>query len=149
MSAKQHLSRAITVLSFLPVAYVIHTHVCSVGVIAGQSMTPTFNTHSNKTWVLLWKWKCKIKSQKGDVVFLTSPIDPTKLYTKRITGLPGQLIRPRYPDDREKVLIPLGHVWVEGDNVHSIDSNTYGPVSQGMLVGKVVWQMWPDFGPVK
>jgi mitochondrial inner membrane protease subunit 2 len=39
---------------------------------------------------------------------------------------------------------------LEGDNIHSIDSNTYGPVSTGMVVAKATWIIWPPnrFGPV-
>lgn len=119
-------------------------------------MKPTFNPDSSpygsKDRVLLWKFNVKnIENLKvNDVIFLKSPINPNQIYTKRIKGLASDLIIPRYPDTRSKVLIPLNHIWVEGDNIHSIDSNTYGPVSTGMVVAKVAWIIWPlnRFGPV-
>lgn len=53
--------------------------------------------------------------------------------------------KPPYPYAEEKV--PLGHMWVEGDHPDdsrsSIDSNTYGPVAVGLLVGKVMGVYWP------
>lgn len=141
------MNRIVKILSFIPVIYVINTHVVSTGIITGHSMTPTFNNTTQRTWVLIWKWKAKTNVNVNDVIFLTSPIDPSQLYTKRVKACPNQLIHPRYPDQRRKVLIPQGHIWVEGDNVHSIDSNTYGPISKGLVVGKVVFSLWP-FGPI-
>lgn len=148
------LKRTATFLSWIPVLYLISEHVSYIGVIDGISMKPTFNpdTSLSRDRVLLWKFNVKnIRNLKtDDVVFIKSPIDPTQIHTKRIKGMALDSIIPRYPDIRSKVLIPLNHVWVEGDNIHSIDSNTYGPVSSGMVVAKAVWIIWPPerFGPV-
>lgn len=148
------LKRTVTFLSWVPVFYVISEHVSYIGVIDGISMKPTFNPDfsTSKDRVLLWKFNVKKLENLNvnDVVFLKSPINPNQIYTKRIKGMASDLIIPRYPDTRSKVLIPLNHIWVEGDNVHSIDSNTYGPVSTGMVVAKAVWILWPlsRFGPV-
>lgn len=150
------LRRSLVFLSWIPVFYVISEHVSYIGIVDGISMKPTFNPDSSpygsKDRVLLWKFNVKkIENLKvNDVIFLKSPINPNQIYTKRIKGLASDLIIPRYPDTRSKVLIPLNHIWVEGDNVHSIDSNTYGPVSTGMVVAKVAWIIWPlnRFGPV-
>jgi inner membrane protease subunit 2 len=51
---------------------------------------------------------------------------------------------------REKgvVVVPYGHVWVEGDNWReSWDSRHYGPISKGLLLGKAVgiWRGWGEF----
>lgn len=139
------MQRIVKILSWVPVVYVVNAHVVSTGVVTGHSMAPTFNAETPRTWVLLWKWGAKSKDavKEGDVVFLTSPIDASQLYTKRVKAVAGQLVQPRHPDTRRRVLIPQGHVWVEGDNVHSIDSNTYGPISRGLLVGRVVFSLWP------
>lgn len=51
--------------------------------------------------------------------------------------------RKEYPRQGATV-VPRNHLWVEGDNeFHSIDSNTFGPVSLGLVVGKVVLLLWP------
>lgn len=43
-----------------------------------------------------------------------------------------------------KVLVPEGHVWVEGDNVEkTLDSNAYGPVSESLIQGKALAVIWP------
>lgn len=74
-----------------------------------------------------------------------SPEDPEKLVTKRVIGLQGDVILPRselYP--KKQALIPRNHLWVEGDNAfHSVDSNKFGPISQGLVVGKVTGVIWP------
>ena len=42
------------------------------------------------------------------------------------------------------VVIPAGHCWVEGDNQEvSVDSIKYGPVSYGLIFGKVNWVIYP------
>jgi len=40
--------------------------------------------------------------------------------------------------------VPLGHVWIEGDNVGmSKDSNDYGPISKSLISGKAIFCLWP------
>ena len=42
------------------------------------------------------------------------------------------------------IRIPKGHVWVQGDNLHNtVDSNKYGPVSLGLVVGVATHIVWP------
>lgn len=50
--------------------------------------------------------------------------------------------RPAAPP--EVLTVPLGHVWVIGDNAAaSIDCRYYGPVPTALLTGKVLWRIWP------
>lgn len=45
---------------------------------------------------------------------------------------------------KKEVQIPTGHCWVEGDNHgHSFDSNTFGPVSLGLVKAKATCILWP------
>lgn len=81
-----------------------------------------------------------------------SPTDPDKIVVKRVVGLEGDRIIPKpvvtwgTDGPTRKVLYPVGmvvpegHVWVEGDNRdRSRDSNYYGPVSAGLVTGRVVY----------
>lgn len=44
----------------------------------------------------------------------------------------------------KKVVIPRGHVWIEGDNSkNSSDSRHYGPIPQGLLQSKVIFRLYP------
>ncbi|KAJ9477367.1 Mitochondrial inner membrane protease subunit 1 [Pseudozyma hubeiensis] len=51
----------------------------------------------------------------------------------------------RSKGDVQYVTIPLGHVWLAGDNMaNSTDSRHYGPVPLGMVRGKVLARVWPN-----
>lgn len=44
----------------------------------------------------------------------------------------------------KKVVIPRGHIWIEGDNsANSSDSRHYGPIPQGLLQSKVLFRVYP------
>ncbi|KAF2708634.1 LexA/Signal peptidase, partial [Pleomassaria siparia CBS 279.74] len=68
-------------------------------------------------------------------------------------GLPdeeGWLTSMGMGQEKGKVVVPHGHIWVEGDNWrHSLDSTTYGPISMGLVEGVVryVWRKgWKPVG---
>lgn len=71
--------------------------------------------------------------KKGDVILYRYPDDRSKLYIKRIGGLPGDTLKLQTGD----VVVPHGHVFALGDNtVHSDDSRHYGPIPLTELLGK-------------
>lgn len=42
------------------------------------------------------------------------------------------------------VVVPRGHVWLEGDNAaNSSDSRHYGPVPQGLIKSRAFCRLWP------
>lgn len=44
------------------------------------------------------------------------------------------------------ITVPVGHVWLAGDNMaNSTDSRHYGPVPLGLVRGKVIARVWPDW----
>lgn len=125
--------------------------------------------------VLVWRWKPWVGLSRGQVVLVVHPLDPSQLVAKRVVALSGDVVRPRAPDgvanverDEEgwmgkkvvggmgdgdgeaavRVRVPEGHVWVEGDKGdESCDSNQYGAVAMGLVVGKVTrvvfpWSRW-------
>ena len=50
-----------------------------------------------------------------------------------------------------KVVVPYGHVWVEGDNWrNSFDSRDFGPLAKGLIEGRAVkiWRGWADWRDV-
>lgn len=51
----------------------------------------------------------------------------------------------RSKGDVQYVTVPLGHVWLAGDNMgNSTDSRHYGPVPLGMVRGKVLARVFPN-----
>lgn len=121
-----------------------HEEVGTLLVVEGASMRPTLNPISEYEHDLdytdiciLQKWR--YLPARGDVVCLNAP-RRTGAVVKRIVGLPGDIITPRdYPIvPKAHLQVPYGHLWVEGDNAaNSIDSNAYGPVPVGMVIGRV------------
>lgn len=145
---------ALLTLSWVPVAVVVSDHIAHIGRIEGASMKPTLNPDSSLGWsdfVFLTKYGLRDPGafKVGDVVFLRSPSNPEHILVKRILGLHGDEILTKSPFPRPKCVIPPNHLWVEGDNIHSIDSNTFGPVSAGMVIAKATHVVFPPsrFGP--
>lgn len=45
---------------------------------------------------------------------------------------------------KHEIIVPRGHVWIEGDNSkNSADSRYYGPVPQGLIKSRAVCRIWP------
>ncbi|SCV03686.1 LAME_0H12420g1_1 [Lachancea meyersii CBS 8951] len=143
-----NLRTTLIAVSWIPVALTFNENVCYVAKIEGKSMRPTLNP-SDKThtdWVLMWKWGAKNPAnlRHNDVVLFKSPSDPQRVYCKRIKGVQYDTIQTRHPYPRAIVTIPRSHIWTEGDNAfHSTDSNEFGPVSTGLVLGKAVAIVWP------
>lgn len=144
--------------SWLPVAIFVENHVVSVAIIDGISMKPTFNPESNllwRDWVIenKWFWWKDTKQEhfrRGDVVTLQSP-ETTRMITKRVVAVAGDIVSTRQPREGRVVTIPEGHVWVEGDErFHSIDSNDYGPIAINLIESKIETIIFPPsrFGDV-
>ena len=116
--------------------------------------------------------------KRGDVVMFWKPHKPEEIGIKRVVGTAGDTVYPTrgYALDERvretrvqgsldgladyeenvvlasetgKVVVPYGHVWVEGDNWRkSYDSNDFGPISKGLILGKAVWS-WRDWFSIK
>lgn len=75
-----------------------------------------------------------------------TPHDPDKISVKRVIGVEGDVIRTRPPYPFAYIRVPPGHIWVEGDvgdQRWSIDSNTYGPISERLIVGRITHVLLP------
>ncbi|XP_075234934.1 mitochondrial inner membrane protease subunit 1 [Lycorma delicatula] len=105
---------------------------------SGPSMEPTILTNNIIVSEHISPRLRRIKH--GDIVISKSPINPTQFICKRVTGLPGDKIYYGY----SFCIVPMGHVWLEGDNKNnSSDSRSYGPVPQALIRGRVICRVWP------
>ena len=105
-------------------------------------------------WSRFWK-QLTSGISVGDVVVVQHP-DRRGTVCKRILGLPGDLVvdppsseirrnrNKRRVYEHGLLVIPDGHMWIEGDNtMNSADSRNYGPVPAALIVGRVVCRVWP------
>ena len=123
------------------------------------------STPSSWTALLQGIWKQHFTSglQHGDVIVLHHPSEDATL-CKRIIGMPGDTIvrtdggsgdnyRGRHTTTNNNnvtmssnhfLVVPPGHLWIEGDNCHnSRDSRSYGSVPASLVIGKVICRLWP------
>ncbi|GKY97988.1 hypothetical protein MPSEU_000756900 [Mayamaea pseudoterrestris] len=76
----------------------------------------------------------------GDVVVVQHPLRKGNV-CKRILGLPGDQV---IQHGGSLLIVPDGHLWVEGDNPNnSSDSRAYGPVPASLVIGRVLLRLWP------
>lgn len=148
------------------------------------SLSPTYHETGERDYLLLRKWNPTGNLKRGDVISFYTPHKPEVLGIKRVIGVEGdwvELDTRRRPENegigggvgksevwhlmgdmhdrdssKRRIMVPQGHVWVEGDNWRkSRDSNWYGPISKSLINGKAVciilpftrfWERpWEDF----
>lgn len=127
------------------------------------SLSPLAHESGRNDWVLIRRdFKTLATIKRGDIVTFWKPHRPGEVSIKRVVGLQGDLVIPGrgYAVDEvvrgvrrlglndglgsegemgEGVVVPHGHVWVEGDNWRkSYDSCDIGPVSMALIDGKAV-----------
>lgn len=135
-------------VSWLPVAVAAQQAGAQLFWVSGRSMQPSLNPDESlgrRDLLVVQKYGLRAPDSfcKGDVVVLHSPLEPGKVVVKRVVALAGDVARPRAEYPKREVKIPVNHLWVEGDSIHSVDSNTFGPVSMGLIVGKARFVAWP------
>ncbi|RYP91716.1 hypothetical protein DL770_002157 [Monosporascus sp. CRB-9-2] len=129
--------------TWLPVLSMFNDYVLEFTRINGPSMYPFLNAERDQTLrrdvVLNFKYGAQHDLQRGMIVTFWSPWNPEVVAVKRIIGLEGDVIRTRDPYPVATVRVPPGHVWVEGDagQRDSWDSNAYGPIATGLIIGQV------------
>ncbi|EGD84580.1 hypothetical protein H112_08293 [Trichophyton rubrum D6] len=147
---------------------VIREHVLDIKWISGASMSPYLNKGYNidnidSEMVLVdVTYATKLHLERGMVVVFpslrgsSSRTEPSKLSVKRIIALPGDIVTTRPPKSGEggqkTQIVPWNHVWVEGDATDpdlSFDSNTYGPISMGLIKGQVMCVLRPKWRTLK
>ncbi|XP_020626488.1 mitochondrial inner membrane protease subunit 2-like [Orbicella faveolata] len=131
----------------LPIVVTFVENVGSVKGVLGISMQPTLNPNphlsSDKVVVNCWAVRQFEGINRGDIVTLIDPTDPGGVLIKRVIALEGDHVKSL--NYKKKIVkIPQGHCWVEGDNhSHSHDSNSFGPVTIGLIKGKATHIVWP------
>jgi signal peptidase I len=133
----------------------------NLSVVRGSSMTPGIQDGDR---ILIDQLSYLLgEAERGDIVVLQYPLDPSLDYIKRIVGLPGDelliadgevwvngerldedYLEQADPYTRLRVVVPEGHYFVLGDNrLHSSDSREFGEVPAALVRGKVDLRLWP------
>ncbi len=144
----------------------IRTFVAQPFVVSGNSMYPTF--HNGEYLIVNELAKYVGDYQRGDVVILRYPNDPTKFFIKRVIGLPGEtitiangVVSITSPTQKTPLVLTEPYVknakvdssartldaeeyFVMGDNrAQSSDSRIWGPVPKRLMDGKALVRLFP------
>ncbi|VDD79695.1 unnamed protein product [Mesocestoides corti] len=126
------------------VFYQCHSYLGTV--CEGISMEPTIH-HGD--YLLVEKFSLyRGRIKRGDIVVAKQPRGPrTHCHIlKRVRAIGGEPVVYWSPKLAKPVTayVPEKHVWLEGDNqLHSLDSRTYGSVPLGRLEYRVFCRLWP------
>jgi signal peptidase I len=150
--------------------YLLATIAIQAVHVVGSSMNPSLQ---NNDLVIASRVDYRLHPpERGDIVIVKDPYDPSQNFIKRVIGLPGDhvLIRaghvylngvrldepylssgwsttanwPPFASQSDADSVPRGSYFVLGDNRdHSSDSRLFGTVSESQIEGKAVFRFWP------
>ena len=152
-----------TLLSAAVYATLIVTFGFQVARVDGQSMAPTLEDHDR---LIVNKLVYEVgEPMPGDIVMLYYPVNPEKMFVKRVIAKEGDIVRIedgrvyvndeplhddyvpiefRSHDDYGPEVVKQGYYFVMGDHRNnSSDSRHWGPVPKKYIVGKVKVRWWP------
>jgi signal peptidase I len=152
-----------TLLSAAVYATLIVTFGFQVARVDGLSMAPTLEDHDR---LIVNKLVYELgEPRPGDIVMLYYPLNPEKMFVKRVIAKEGDTVRIvdgrvtvndiplhddyvpaefRSHDDWGPQVIQQGYYFVMGDHRNnSSDSRHWGPVPKKYIVGKVKVRWWP------
>ena len=152
-----------TLASAAVYATLILTFVGQIARVDGLSMEPTLADHDR---LVVNKWIYRFGDPRpGDIVMLYYPVNPDRLFVKRVIAREGDEVRitngrvhvngvalhddfvpPKYRshEDFGPQIVPEGYSFVMGDHRNgSSDSRDWGPVPKKYIVGKVQLRWWP------
>lgn len=136
------------ILYWAPFAVGFTQYFYTVKTIRGRSMQPTFNPDTSAWNDVIIFDRFSVNSGKpilrGDIVSLRDPIRYKRTIVKRVVAVSGDVVKTLPPYLQPEVLIPEGHIWVEGDEpFHSLDSNSFGPIPLALVDAKLRYIVWP------
>ena len=161
--AQEIVSAAQTLVSAAVYATLIVTFGFQVARVDGLSMAPTLEDHDR---LIVNKLVYELGDPRpGDIVMLYYPLNPEKMFVKRVIAREGDTVRIvdgrvyvndiplrddyvpaefRSHDDWGPQVIQQGYYFVMGDHRNnSSDSRHWGMVPKKYIIGKVQLRWWP------
>jgi signal peptidase I len=152
-----------TLFSAAIYATLIVTFGFQVARVDGLSMSPTLEDHDR---LIVNKLVYELGDPRpGDIVMLYYPLNPEKMFVKRVIAQEGDIVRIvdgrvyvndvplhddyvpeefRSHDDSGPTVVQQGYYFVMGDHRNnSSDSRHWGQVPKKYIVGKVKLRWWP------
>ncbi|MFH1192326.1 MAG: signal peptidase I [bacterium] len=157
-----------TVLISLAIILPVRYFIIQPFYVKGASMEPNF---LDKDYLIINEFIYKFKEpERGDIIVFKNPRNPEEFFIKRVIGLPGEKVKvfdnrieiyneknpqgivinePYLQEGRntrgtEMEELGKGEYYVFGDNRDkSLDSRTFGAISEDSIVGKVWLRGWP------
>ena len=152
-----------TLVSAAVYATLIVTFGFQIARVDGLSMAPTLEDHDR---LIVNKLVYELgEPRPGDIVMLYYPLNPEKMFVKRVIAKEGDSVRIvdghvyvndiplhddyvpeefRSHDDWGPQIVQQGYYFVMGDHRNnSSDSRHWGPVPKKYIVGKVKVRWWP------
>ena len=162
-AGRELVSAVQTLLSAAVYATLIVTFGFQVARVDGLSMAPTLEDHDR---LIVNKLVYEVgEPRPGDIVMLYYPLNPEKMFVKRVIAKEGDTVRIvdgrvsvndqplhddyvpaefRSHDDWGPQVVQQGYYFVMGDHRNnSSDSRHWGPVPKKYIVGKVKVRWWP------
>jgi len=139
-------------------------------IVQGDSMLPNFRGDTQvRDYLIVDEITYRFQTpERGDVIVFYAPPNPTQRYIKRIIGLPGEtveiknnevyiknklgtfILNENYLPSTDitmgniKVTLDDNDYFVLGDNrAASSDSRSWGTLPKHMIIGKVLFRLWP------
>lgn len=150
------------------IVVVLHFFVAEPHKVSGSSMVPNF---LDGDYIITDKVTKQFSPlQRGEVIILKNPREPSVAFIKRIIGLPGEKIKVAnnqvyingqpltepylppgtntfggaYLPEGEEKTVPANYYFVMGDNrTASSDSREWGPVDKSLVIGHPFLRYWP------
>jgi signal peptidase I len=155
------LAHGLTLVQTAGLALLSYVCLFHLSVVRGSSMAPSI--HDGDRILIDPVSYLFGEVQRGDIVVLQYPLDPSVDYIKRVVGLPGDEIEIEHgevwvngrpleepyvlgPDPATTLQVEVlpAHYFVLGDNrARSCDSREFGQVPVGYVRGKVELRVWP------
>lgn len=144
-------------LVFVPSAIFVNDILMGITPVIGETFQGGTGNTDQKSWVLINRMSAKIHNgelQNGDMVVINDPYNSKQNLVRQVVRCGKEWIRVQDGDNEYHIYIQEGFCWVEeppsptnstsaSPVEQKYDSRTFGPISQGLIIGIPILVSWP------